>query len=128
MSVWHCGTVIGYVLQEQLHVQEECPMSCTIYHTGNCLFVFFFILNAWMYTNTILSFIFLRYGSRDCGFPIHQAELDAFPESRLCLPPCGNSNIQEYMDMVMEHHNLQTPHNWESAAELYLKLKEIAQF
>jgi len=80
-----------------------------------------------MYTNIVLFFILLRYGSRDCGFLIQQAELDAFPESRLSLAPCGNSDTQEYLDLVMEHSNLRTPDNWESAAELYLKLKEIAQ-
>lgn len=35
--------------------------------------------------------------------------------------------MQEYWDFAMEHNQLQKPENWQSASELYLKLKEITQ-
>ena len=54
-------------------------------------------------------------------------ELDVFPEANPALTPCGDINIQEYLDYVMEHFQLQQPGNWESASELYLQLKEIGQ-
>ncbi len=68
-----------------------------------------------------------RFGSRDCGFQIEQAELDALPEACLSMTPCGDPNMQEYLDFAMEHNQLQKPENWESASELYMKLKEMAQ-
>uniref|UniRef100_A0A3P9JDE3 Integrase core domain-containing protein n=1 Tax=Oryzias latipes TaxID=8090 RepID=A0A3P9JDE3_ORYLA len=68
-----------------------------------------------------------RHGSRDCGFIIQHDELDAFPESSLSLPSCGDPNTQEYLHFVMDHNRFQKPENWESASELYMKLKEIAQ-
>ncbi|XP_049333540.1 uncharacterized protein LOC111189804 isoform X1 [Astyanax mexicanus] len=68
-----------------------------------------------------------RFGSRDCGFGIQQTELDVFPEARLSISPCGDPDIQEYLDFVMEHIQLQMPNNWEAASELYLQLKDIAQ-
>ncbi|XP_055025013.2 uncharacterized protein [Misgurnus anguillicaudatus] len=68
-----------------------------------------------------------RFGSRDCGFGVDPEELDAFPEANPSLTPCGDANIQEYLDYVMEHFQLQQPGNWESASELYLRLKEIGQ-
>ncbi|KTF93250.1 hypothetical protein cypCar_00036526 [Cyprinus carpio] len=68
-----------------------------------------------------------RFGSRDCGFQIEQAELDALPEASLSMTPCGDPNMQEYLDFAMEHDQLQKPENWESASELYMKLKEMAQ-
>ncbi|TWW54927.1 hypothetical protein D4764_0229390 [Takifugu flavidus] len=34
MSVLDCGTVTGSGPPKQHHVQEECPMSSTTYHTG----------------------------------------------------------------------------------------------
>ncbi|XP_076602297.1 uncharacterized protein LOC143330033 [Chaetodon auriga] len=68
-----------------------------------------------------------RFGSRDCGFKTEQAELDAFPEAHLSRAPCGDPNMQEYLDFTMEHNHLQKPEYWQSATELYLKLKEIAQ-
>ncbi len=68
-----------------------------------------------------------RFGSRDCGFQIEQAELDALPEASLSMTPCGDPNMQEYLDFAMEHNQLQKPENWESASELYMKLKEMAQ-
>ncbi|KAJ8002150.1 hypothetical protein DPEC_G00176830 [Dallia pectoralis] len=61
-----------------------------------------------------------RFGSRDCRFPI---ELDALPEANLSITPCGDLNMQEYLDFAMEHNQLQKPENWESASELYIKLK-----
>lgn len=75
-----------------------------------------------------LSSIDHRYGSRDCGFLIQQSELDAFPESRLSVVVCGDSNIQEYLNFVMEQNHFQKPVCWESATELYMKLIEIANF
>ncbi|CAM4567542.1 unnamed protein product [Leuciscus chuanchicus] len=68
-----------------------------------------------------------RFGSRDCGFQIEQAELDALPEASLSMTPCGDPNMQEYLDFAMEHNQLQKPENWESASERYMKLKEMAQ-
>ncbi|KAI9541641.1 hypothetical protein NQZ68_028147 [Dissostichus eleginoides] len=68
-----------------------------------------------------------RFGSRDCGFEIEQAELDAVPETSLSIAPCGDQNMQEYLDFAMERNDLQKPENWETASELYMKLKEYAQ-
>ncbi|XP_076828986.1 uncharacterized protein LOC143475128 [Brachyhypopomus gauderio] len=68
-----------------------------------------------------------RFGSRDCGFRVEQTELDGFPEIRQTVNPCGDPNIQEYLDFVMEHRQLQKPSNWETAAQLYLCLKDISQ-
>ncbi|XP_062851516.1 uncharacterized protein LOC134314752 [Trichomycterus rosablanca] len=68
-----------------------------------------------------------RFGSRDCGFRIEETELDVFPESRQSVNSCGDQNIQEYLDFVVECSQLQKPSNWESTSELYLWLKEIAQ-
>lgn len=68
-----------------------------------------------------------RFGSRDCGFKIEQAELDAFPEARLTRAPCGDTSMQEYLDLVMENSHLQKPDYWQAATELYLKLKEISE-
>lgn len=68
-----------------------------------------------------------RFGSRDCGFQVEQAELDALPEASLSMTPCGDPNMQEYLDFAMEHNRIQKPENWESASELYMKLKEMAQ-
>ncbi|KAL6460937.1 hypothetical protein MHYP_G00309030 [Metynnis hypsauchen] len=68
-----------------------------------------------------------RFDSRDCGFRIERTELDAFPESRQSINPCVDPNIQEYLDFVMEHNQLEKPKDWETASELYLRLKEIAQ-
>ncbi|KAI9521602.1 hypothetical protein NQZ68_003756 [Dissostichus eleginoides] len=68
-----------------------------------------------------------RFGSRDCGFEIEQAELDAVPETNLSIAPCGDQNMQEYLDFAMERNDLQKPENWETASELYMKLKEYAQ-
>ncbi|KAI9547198.1 hypothetical protein NQZ68_020019, partial [Dissostichus eleginoides] len=62
------------------------------------------------------------FGSRDCGFEIEQAELDAVPETSLSIAPCGDQNMQEYLDFA-----IQKPENWETASELYMKLKEYAQ-
>ncbi|KAK1896894.1 Pantothenate synthetase, partial [Dissostichus eleginoides] len=67
------------------------------------------------------------FGSRDCGFEIEQAELDAVPETNLSIAPCGDQNMQEYLDFAMERNDLQKPENWETASELYMKLKEYAQ-
>ncbi|KAI9541732.1 hypothetical protein NQZ68_027096 [Dissostichus eleginoides] len=64
---------------------------------------------------------------RDCGFEIEQAELDAVPETSLSIAPCGDRNRQEYLDFAMERNDLQKPENWETASELYMKLKEYAQ-
>ncbi|KAJ4935476.1 hypothetical protein JOQ06_017009 [Pogonophryne albipinna] len=66
-----------------------------------------------------------RFGS--CGFEIEQAELDAVPETSLSIAPCGDQNMQEYLDFAMERNDLQKPENWETASELYMKLKEYAQ-
>ncbi|KAK1893137.1 putative transcriptional regulatory protein [Dissostichus eleginoides] len=68
-----------------------------------------------------------RFGSRDCGFEIEQAELDAVPETSLSIAPCGDQNMQDYLDFAMERNDLQKPENWETASELYMKLKEYAQ-
>lgn len=35
--------------------------------------------------------------------------------------------MQEYLDFAMERNDLQKPENWETASELYMKLKEYAQ-
>lgn len=35
--------------------------------------------------------------------------------------------MQEYFDFAVEHNEIQKPECWQSASELYLKLKEIAQ-
>lgn len=43
------------------------------------------------------------------------------------MTPSGDPNMQEYLDFAMEHNQLQKPENWESASELYMKLKEMAQ-
>ncbi|KAJ4948055.1 hypothetical protein JOQ06_019596 [Pogonophryne albipinna] len=67
------------------------------------------------------------FGSRDCGFEIEQAELDAVPETSLSIAPCGDQNMQEYLDFAMERNDLQKPENWETASELYMKQKEYAQ-
>lgn len=75
----------------------------------------------------MLLILFNRFGSRDCGFEIERADLDAVPEASLSIAPCGDSNMQEYFAFVMEYKQLQKPENWESATELYMKLKEIAQ-
>ncbi|KAK1900148.1 putative transcriptional regulatory protein [Dissostichus eleginoides] len=69
----------------------------------------------------------MKFGSRDCGFEIEQAELDAVPETNLSIAPCGDQNMQEYLDFAMERNDLQKPENWETASELYMKLKEYAQ-
>ncbi|XP_030580627.1 uncharacterized protein LOC115776958 [Archocentrus centrarchus] len=68
-----------------------------------------------------------RFGSRDCGFKIQMTELDAFPDVHLTRAPCGDPNMQEYLDFAVEHNHLQKPEQWQSSTELYLKLKEIAQ-
>lgn len=68
---------------------------------------------------------FDRFGSRDCGFAIESSQLDSFPEAGLLIVPCGDANMQEYF--VIESHQLQKPEDWESASDLYLKLKVIAQ-
>lgn len=75
-----------------------------------------------------MSSVYHRFGSRDCGFQIElAAALDAFPEARLTRAPCGDANMQEYLDLALEHNHLQQPEYWQSATELYLRLKEIAQ-
>jgi len=53
--------------------------------------------------------------------------LDDVPEARLSIAPCGNPNMQEYLNFAMEQNQLQKPEDWQSASELYLKLKEITQ-
>ncbi|XP_034047720.1 uncharacterized protein LOC117529127 [Thalassophryne amazonica] len=68
-----------------------------------------------------------RFCSRDCGFIVEQVELDGFPEALPTRAPCGDANMQEYLDFAMEHTYLQKPENWQSSTELYLKLKETAQ-
>ncbi|KAI7809774.1 hypothetical protein IRJ41_016386, partial [Triplophysa rosa] len=67
-----------------------------------------------------------RSGSRDCGFPVEDVELSAFPESRLTAQLCGDKNIQEYLEFAMEHNQLQCPQTWEEALKLYFTLKETA--
>ncbi|TWW62318.1 hypothetical protein D4764_04G0009650 [Takifugu flavidus] len=68
-----------------------------------------------------------RFDSRDCGFQIEQTQLDAFPEAPLTRAPCGDANMQEYLDLTMQSNQLQKAEYWQSATELYLKLKEITQ-
>ncbi|TWW56044.1 hypothetical protein D4764_08G0000310 [Takifugu flavidus] len=68
-----------------------------------------------------------RFDSGDCGFQIEQAELDVFPEAHLTRAPCGDANMQAYLDLVMKSNHLQKAEYWQSVAELYLKLKEITQ-
>ncbi|KAF3858645.1 hypothetical protein F7725_011846 [Dissostichus mawsoni] len=53
-------------------------------------------------------------------------ELHYLPHS-LSIAPCGDQNMQEYLDFAMERNDLQKPENWETASELYMKLKEYAQ-
>lgn len=36
---------------------------------------------------------------------------DTFSESSQSMNPCGNPNIQEYLNFVMEHSQLQKPDN-----------------
>ncbi|KAJ4928901.1 hypothetical protein JOQ06_004523 [Pogonophryne albipinna] len=79
------------------------------------------------YDHAIDPFEDKKFGSRDCGFEIEQAELDAVPETSLSIAPCGDQNMQEYMDFAMERNDLQKPENWETASELYMKQKEYAQ-
>lgn len=67
-----------------------------------------------------------RSGSRDCGFGVDEVVLGAFPESRLTSQLCGDKNIQEYLEFVMEHNHLQWPENWEEALQLYFTMKQIA--
>lgn len=66
-----------------------------------------------------------RFGSRDCGFKIDLAVLDAFPEARMTRVRWGDTIMQEDLDLAMEDNHLQKPEYWQSATELYLKLKEI---
>ncbi|KAK5619159.1 hypothetical protein CRENBAI_024064 [Crenichthys baileyi] len=56
-----------------------------------------------------------RFDSRDCGFNIEQSELDAFPEAHLTRVPCGDPNMQEYLDFAMEHNHLRKPEYWQSS-------------
>ncbi len=49
-------------------------------------------------------FYLQKFGSRDCGFQIEQAELDALPEASRSMTPCGDPNMQEYLDFAMEHN------------------------
>lgn len=67
-----------------------------------------------------------RSGSRDCGFPVNDVDLGAFPESRLATQLCGDIKIQEYLEFAMEHNQLQRPQNWEEALHLYFTMKETA--
>lgn len=53
-------------------------------------------------------------------------ELRAFPESRQTIDSCGDPDIQEYLELVMEQNRLQRPENWEAASEVYITLKGIA--
>lgn len=53
--------------------------------------------------------------------------MGAFPEARLSIALCGDPDMQEYLYFAMERSQLQKPENWESASELFMKLKEIAQ-
>lgn len=78
--------------------------------------------------NVILSFVLYIFDSRDFGFKIKQAELDVFPEAHLTRAPCGDANVQAYLDLVMESNHLQKVEYWQSAGELYLKLKEISHY
>ncbi len=39
----------------------------------------------------------------------------------------GPKHAGVYLDFAMEHNQLQKSENWESASELYMKLKEMAQ-
>lgn len=106
-------------------------MSCFIYRTGNtdgALLTFnsafhFYVKCMWI----LKTFLIFRFGSRDCGFGVDPEKLDAFPDANSSLPPCGDANLQEYLDYVMHHLQLQPPGNWESAIELYLWLKEIGK-
>ncbi|TWW82012.1 hypothetical protein D4764_01G0018270 [Takifugu flavidus] len=66
-----------------------------------------------------------RFDSRDCGFQIEQTQLEAFPEAHLTRAPCGDANMQEYLDLAMQSNQLQKAEYWQSATEL--KLKEITQ-
>lgn len=72
--------------------------------------------------HVIVSCVSRRFGSRHWGFPVEQAALDVSPEA-----PCGDTNMQEYLDLTVEHNHLQKPEYGQSAAELYLKVKETAQ-
>lgn len=49
-----------------------------------------------------------------------------FPESRQTIHLCSDPDIQDYLQQAVEQHGLQQPHDWESASELYITLKEIA--
>lgn len=58
-----------------------------------------------------------RFGSRDCGFPIGD-ELQAFSVTRMTINPCGNTDVQEYLELVVEENALQWPGDWETATDL----------
>lgn len=79
-------------------------------------------------TRTISNFLYHcnRFGSRDCGFAVEDAELDVFPEARQVIDSCGDPDIKEYLEQAVEQNGLQQPHNWKTASELYITLKEIA--
>lgn len=67
-----------------------------------------------------------RFGSRDCGLAVEDRELHMFPESEQTIHLCSDPDIQDYLHQAVEQNGLQQPHDWESASELYLTLKEIA--
>ena len=41
--------------------------------------------------------------------------MDPFPEAHLSITPCGEPNMQEYLDFAMEHNQLQK--HWQSVYE-----------
>lgn len=67
-----------------------------------------------------------RFGSRDCGFRVEEEELLTFSGLGDTVVSCGDTEIQAYVEHIMEQNNLQSPDNWESALQLYLTLKEIS--
>lgn len=60
-------------------------------------------------------------------FKLNRLNWMSFLRLFLSIAPCGDPIMQEYFDFAMEHNELQKPENWQSASELHMKPKEIAQ-
>lgn len=69
---------------------------------------------------------FFRFGSRDCGFLVEDAELDVFPEARQEIDFYNDEDMKKYLQQAMEQNRLQQPCDWRTASDLYITLKEIA--
>lgn len=69
----------------------------------------------------------LRFGGRDCGFPVDPQVLQEFKD---LLPPtnslCGDANLQAYFANLERQSQLVPPINWPAAVDNYIRLKEMA--